>query len=39
VPILRWAANDGQRDEWVVAIHFDDEKALQDWLGSAMRAQ
>ena len=30
---------DGQRDEWVVAIHFEHEKALQDWLGSAVRAQ
>jgi antibiotic biosynthesis monooxygenase (ABM) superfamily enzyme len=31
--------SDGQRDEWVVAIHFEDEKSLQDWLGSAVRAQ
>ena len=30
---------DGQRDEWVVVIHFDDEKALQDWLASPVRAR
>ena len=30
---------DGQRDQWVVAIHFDDEKSLQGWLGSPVRAQ
>lgn len=30
---------DGQRDEWVVVIHFDDEKSLQEWLGSSVRAQ
>ena len=28
-----------QRDEWVVVIHFDDEKSLQEWLGSPVRAQ
>lgn len=31
--------NDGRRDEWVVVIHFDDEKSLQGWLGSSVRAQ
>jgi antibiotic biosynthesis monooxygenase (ABM) superfamily enzyme len=30
---------DGQRDEWVVVIHFDDEKSLQEWLGSPVRAE
>jgi antibiotic biosynthesis monooxygenase (ABM) superfamily enzyme len=30
---------DSQRDEWVVVIHFDDEKSLQKWLGSPVRAQ
>ncbi len=30
---------DGQRDEWVVVIHFDDEKSMQDWLDSPVRAQ
>ena len=30
---------DSQRDEWVVVIHFDDEKSLQQWLGSPVRAQ
>ncbi len=30
---------DGQRDEWVVVIHFDDEKSLQEWLDSPVRAQ
>jgi antibiotic biosynthesis monooxygenase (ABM) superfamily enzyme len=30
---------DGMRDEWVVVIHFDDEKSLQGWLESSVRAQ
>lgn len=30
---------DSQRDEWVVLIHFDDEKSLQGWLDSSVRAQ
>jgi antibiotic biosynthesis monooxygenase (ABM) superfamily enzyme len=30
---------DDQRDEWVVVIHFDDEKSLQEWLGSSVRAE
>jgi antibiotic biosynthesis monooxygenase (ABM) superfamily enzyme len=30
---------DGQRDEWVVVIHFEDEKSLQQWLDSPVRAQ
>ncbi len=30
---------DSQRDEWVVVIHFDDEKSLQGWLDSSVRAQ
>ena len=30
---------DSQRDEWVVVIHFDDEKSLQGWLSSSVRAQ
>ena len=31
--------SDSERDEWVVVIHFDDEKLLQEWLGSPVRAQ
>lgn len=27
------------QQEWVVVIHFDDAKALQDWLGSPRRAE
>jgi antibiotic biosynthesis monooxygenase (ABM) superfamily enzyme len=30
---------DSGRDEWVVVINFDDEKSLQEWLGSPVRAQ
>jgi antibiotic biosynthesis monooxygenase (ABM) superfamily enzyme len=30
---------DDQRDEWVVVIHFDDEKSLQGWLDSSVRAE
>lgn len=30
---------DSERDEWVVVIHFDDEKSLQGWLESSVRAQ
>lgn len=30
---------DSQRDQWVVLIHFDDEKSLQGWLDSSVRAQ
>src|SRR5262249_61710600 len=30
---------DGQREEWVIVIHFDDEKSLQQWLGSKPRAE
>jgi uncharacterized protein len=30
---------DNLRDEWVVVIHFDDEKSLQRWLDSSVRAQ
>lgn len=30
---------DSGRDEWVVVIHFDDEKLLQEWLDSPVRAQ
>ncbi len=30
---------DSQRGEWVVVIHFVDEKSLQEWLGSSVRAQ
>ena len=30
---------DSERDEWVVVIHFDDEKSLQEWLDSSVRAQ
>jgi antibiotic biosynthesis monooxygenase (ABM) superfamily enzyme len=30
---------DGQREEWVVVLHFEDEKSLQHWLGSPQRAQ
>ena len=27
------------RDEWVVIIHFDEEKSLQQWLDSPVRAE
>jgi uncharacterized protein len=27
------------QEEWVVVIHFDDLKSLQDWLGSSTRAE
>jgi antibiotic biosynthesis monooxygenase (ABM) superfamily enzyme len=30
---------DSQRDEWVVVIHFEDEKSMGEWLGSPVRAQ
>ncbi len=30
---------DNLRDEWVVVIDFDDQKSLQGWLGSSVRAQ
>lgn len=30
---------DNLRDEWVVVIHFDEEKSLQTWLDSPVRAQ
>jgi uncharacterized protein len=30
---------DGEQNEWVVVIHFDDEKSLQGWLDSSVRAQ
>jgi len=30
---------DSERDEWVVVIHFDDEKSLEGWLESSVRAQ
>jgi len=30
---------DSRRDEWVVVIHFDDEKLLKEWLDSPVRAQ
>jgi uncharacterized protein len=30
---------DNLRDEWVVVIQFDDEKSLQGWLDSSVRAQ
>ena len=29
----------GQQNEWVVVLHFDDAKRLQDWLDSAQRAE
>jgi antibiotic biosynthesis monooxygenase (ABM) superfamily enzyme len=29
----------GEQEEWVVVIHFDDLKTLQDWLGSPKRAE
>jgi antibiotic biosynthesis monooxygenase (ABM) superfamily enzyme len=29
---------DGERDEWVVVLHFDDDAALQRWLTSPERA-
>ncbi len=30
---------DGQGDEWVVLIHFDDDASLRRWLGSPVRAE
>lgn len=30
---------DPRDDQWVIALHFDDEKLLQQWLGSPVRAQ
>ena len=30
---------EGQEDHWVIALHFDDEKSLQQWLSSPVRAQ
>jgi antibiotic biosynthesis monooxygenase (ABM) superfamily enzyme len=29
----------GQQDEWVVIVHFDDQKTLQGWLSSPKRAE
>lgn len=29
----------GQREEWVIVIHFDGESALQQWLQSPLRAR
>jgi uncharacterized protein len=34
-----YPAVDNQHEEWVVVIHFDDEKSLQDWLASPVRAE
>jgi antibiotic biosynthesis monooxygenase (ABM) superfamily enzyme len=31
--------SDGQGDEYVVVIHFDNETSLRQWLGSPVRAQ
>jgi antibiotic biosynthesis monooxygenase (ABM) superfamily enzyme len=31
--------DDGQRNEWVVVIHFEDDKSLREWLDSPIRAQ
>jgi len=31
--------SDGQREEWVVVFHFDDERSLQRWLDSPTRAE
>lgn len=28
-----------QRDEWVVVVHFENEKSLQEWLDSDVQAQ
>jgi antibiotic biosynthesis monooxygenase (ABM) superfamily enzyme len=30
---------EGQRDEWVVVLHFDDEPSLRRWLDSPARAE
>jgi uncharacterized protein len=30
---------DGQREEWVVVIHFDDHESLQRWIESPVRAE
>jgi uncharacterized protein len=29
----------GQQNEWVVALHFEDENSLRQWLDSSVRAQ
>lgn len=31
--------SDPRQQEWVVVLHFDDTKSLEDWLGSPTRAQ
>lgn len=31
--------NDSQRNEWVVVIHFQDDRSLHQWLDSPIRAQ
>jgi antibiotic biosynthesis monooxygenase (ABM) superfamily enzyme len=31
--------SDGQSDQYVVVIHFDNETSLQQWLGSPLRAE
>ena len=30
---------DSRRDEWVAVVHFENEKSLQEWLDSPVRAQ
>src|ERR1700722_645403 len=30
---------EGNQPEWVVVVHFDDAKSLQDWLDSRQRAE
>src|SRR5689334_10645866 len=30
---------EGQQDEWVIVIHFDDEESLRRWLASPVRAE
>jgi antibiotic biosynthesis monooxygenase (ABM) superfamily enzyme len=31
--------SEGNQPEWVVVVHFDDAKSLQDWLDSRQRAE
>jgi hypothetical protein len=33
------AQPEGKQPEWVVVVHFDDAKTLQDWLDSRQRAE
>jgi antibiotic biosynthesis monooxygenase (ABM) superfamily enzyme len=34
-----YPVTDGRADEWVVVVHFEDDKSLQQWLASDVRAR